>query len=323
MAFNDEHARLVAERHGDPRFVHRVRVDDGVAVTWASGTPADRELRTAMDAQREAFRDKFGRDPGPDDPIFFDPDADEPRPLTDAQVEAGFEDMAAAAVAAGLDPAYVLAWQEIGYIVTEENQHLFSAAEVRAYLDAVARHAGEDPDDNGEGSDDNFDEDDGDDDGAGEELDPDEALAITADGLEFLVAGIVRDQDPAMAVAAVDELASGEQAGELAIGVAFAVLTGWLVGARDHGIDAGAAIDWAGERLGADAARAVYELSGLIGYPLAPEVTLTEVGDRLGPLAFPALIWLTAAVAATAGAGDAHWLRQFDLHPGTSDPERQ
>jgi hypothetical protein len=100
-----------------------------------------------MDAQREAFRAKFGRDPGPDDPIFFDPDADEPRPLTDTQVEAGFEDMAAAAVAAGLDPAYVRAWQEVGYIVTEDNQHMFSAAEIRAYLDAVDRHADDAPDD--------------------------------------------------------------------------------------------------------------------------------------------------------------------------------
>ena len=54
--------------------------------------------------------------------------------------------MAAAAVTAGFDPAYVRAWQEVGYIVTEDNQHLFSAAEVRAYLDAVDRHAGEDAD---------------------------------------------------------------------------------------------------------------------------------------------------------------------------------
>lgn len=330
VAFNDEHARLVAERHADPRFVHRVRTDEGVAITWATGTPADRELRAGMEAQREAFRTKFGRDPDPDDPIFFDPDADEPRPLTDAQWEAGFEDMAAVAAAAGLDPAYVRAWQEVGYIVTEDNRHMFSAAEVRAYLDAVARHADDDPDegldvDDGEFCDD-LDEDDWDDDADVEGLDldelgPAEALAVTADGLEFLVAGIVRDQDPAVAVAAVDELAADEQAGELAIGVAFAVLTGWLVGARDHGIDAGAAIGWAEERLGGDTAAAVRELGGLVGHPLAPDVTLAEVGDRLGPLMIPALVWLAAAVTATAGAGDAHWLRRFDLDPGGSAPQ--
>ncbi len=39
------------------------------------------EVATALESQMERFREKFGRDPGPDDPIFFDPDADSPRPL--------------------------------------------------------------------------------------------------------------------------------------------------------------------------------------------------------------------------------------------------
>jgi len=34
--------------------------------------------RASMEAQLEAFREKFGRDPKPEDPIFFDPEADEP-----------------------------------------------------------------------------------------------------------------------------------------------------------------------------------------------------------------------------------------------------
>lgn len=37
--------------------------------------------------QEELFREKFGRDPGPEDPIFFDPTADEPQPLSQEQVE--------------------------------------------------------------------------------------------------------------------------------------------------------------------------------------------------------------------------------------------
>ena len=36
-----------------------------------SGDPTD-----ILREQREAFRKKFGRDPGPNDPIFFDPEAD-------------------------------------------------------------------------------------------------------------------------------------------------------------------------------------------------------------------------------------------------------
>jgi hypothetical protein len=34
--------------------------------------------RASLEAQLEAFREKFGRDPKPGDPIFFDPEADEP-----------------------------------------------------------------------------------------------------------------------------------------------------------------------------------------------------------------------------------------------------
>jgi hypothetical protein len=93
-----------------------------------------------LEANRRAFREKFGRDPGPEDPVLFDPDADEPTPLSPEGWQAGFEAMRQAAEDAGVDPAYVAAWQEVGYMVTDENRHMFTAAEVQAYLDAVDRH---------------------------------------------------------------------------------------------------------------------------------------------------------------------------------------
>jgi SEC-C motif len=40
----------------------------------------------ALEEQRKNFRRKFGRDPGPGDPIFFNPDADEPEPMTEEQM---------------------------------------------------------------------------------------------------------------------------------------------------------------------------------------------------------------------------------------------
>ena len=40
-----------------------------------------------LDALIEAFRSKFGREPGPGDPLIFDPDWDEPRPLSVVQIE--------------------------------------------------------------------------------------------------------------------------------------------------------------------------------------------------------------------------------------------
>ena len=40
----------------------------------------DPELARAMKNQLRAFKKKFGREPGPNDPVFFDPDADTPQP---------------------------------------------------------------------------------------------------------------------------------------------------------------------------------------------------------------------------------------------------
>lgn len=51
-----------------------------------------------------------------------------------------------AAEQAGQDPAFVTAWKELGYIVTEDSQHLFSAMEVDAWNEAVSRAHAEDTD---------------------------------------------------------------------------------------------------------------------------------------------------------------------------------
>jgi len=71
------------------------------------------ETRRLLERQLEAFRAKFGREPGPDDPIFFDPAADHPRPL-----ELGEEfDKAVveAARAAGLsEPVIAFVQQNVG-----------------------------------------------------------------------------------------------------------------------------------------------------------------------------------------------------------------
>src|SRR5688500_13083409 len=78
----EEHVRVVADRSGDPRYAQRVRQPGGgLALTWNTDTPEGRMLQEALQDNLRAFREKFGRDPGPDDPMFFDPDADDPRLL--------------------------------------------------------------------------------------------------------------------------------------------------------------------------------------------------------------------------------------------------
>jgi hypothetical protein len=56
-------------------------------------------------------RREVGREPGPDDPIFFDVDEDKVR-----------EDTADAMRAAGISPALIYAYEETGLIVTQENR---------------------------------------------------------------------------------------------------------------------------------------------------------------------------------------------------------
>jgi len=65
----------------------------------------NKELDEAMMRQVESFKEKFGREPGPDDPLFFDPDYDVPTPLTQAKVK---RELVEAARKAGLDVDRVL-----------------------------------------------------------------------------------------------------------------------------------------------------------------------------------------------------------------------
>lgn len=96
------------------------------------------ELDNALAAQREKFIAKFGREPGPDDPIFFDLDEDKLR-----------EDTANAMRAAGISPALIYAYEETGLIVTQENRRLIPEVELREF-DAKVRefydlHPDQDP----------------------------------------------------------------------------------------------------------------------------------------------------------------------------------
>ncbi|MEH6377238.1 hypothetical protein V7793_23340 [Streptomyces sp. KLMMK] len=126
------------------RFNHPVEriwnADGSSVVRISTDTPHGEELKGALKSQRDAFREKFGRDPGPGDPLFFDPDADEPTRLTKEYFDGMMLEMAERAVELGIDPAFIHAWREVGYVVTEETRNMFTTAEVLAYNRALARH---------------------------------------------------------------------------------------------------------------------------------------------------------------------------------------
>ena len=45
------------------------------------------EAKELIERQEEAFRLKFGRDIGPGDPVFFDPEADTPQPFSPEAIQ--------------------------------------------------------------------------------------------------------------------------------------------------------------------------------------------------------------------------------------------
>src|SRR5207247_327295 len=85
--------------------------------------PLSPEANQAVEQQLQAFREKFGRDPKSDDPIFFEPDADEPILISEEKYD---EAMVEAMSAAGLDPALIFAYKRTGRLVTETNRHLLT-----------------------------------------------------------------------------------------------------------------------------------------------------------------------------------------------------
>ena len=96
--------------------------------------PLSPEARQAIERQLEAFRRKFGRDPNDNDPILFDPDADDPVPLSDEKCE---RMMIEAMAEVGISQAMIFAFKRTGRIVTEKNKHLLTPEELWEWNDAI------------------------------------------------------------------------------------------------------------------------------------------------------------------------------------------
>jgi hypothetical protein len=89
-----------------------------------------------LDNQREMFRAKFGREPAPSDPIFFDPDADTPKELPPLDPNV----MEAVAVEAGVRPEVAFAVAKTGVFLMEKNEHLYSDEDKADFLAAIEEY---------------------------------------------------------------------------------------------------------------------------------------------------------------------------------------
>jgi hypothetical protein len=97
----------------------------------------DAETAKALKTQLSRFREEFGRHPEPDDPVFFNPYADTPEPVSPAQGDAIEHAIIEAMGKAGIDAALIYAYRKTGRIVTERNQHLLNDPERQEWDEAL------------------------------------------------------------------------------------------------------------------------------------------------------------------------------------------
>jgi hypothetical protein len=126
--------RLRAKQLRKKRGITKVRDSDGKrTIHFEKGS----EFEQALNDQLQAFEEKFGRPPAPDDPLFFDPDADTPQPISPVKVETV---MVEAMQKIGLDPAFIYAHQQTGMLPNPANIDLFSKEDLQEWNEAVERY---------------------------------------------------------------------------------------------------------------------------------------------------------------------------------------
>jgi integrase len=102
--------------------------------------PLNAEAQRAIQEQLRKFREKFGREAGPEDPIFFDPDADTPQPISKAGLDEMTGQILSAAGKSGIRPELIYAMRKTGRIVTESNQQLLTDDELHEWQDAIEEY---------------------------------------------------------------------------------------------------------------------------------------------------------------------------------------
>lgn len=89
--------------------------------------PRTEALDGIIQEQLRLFKERFGREPGPDDRLFFDAP---PQEHLEAVVVAGMKK-------AGINPAVIYAYEKTGLIISEDNRHLIPEADLAAWQAAI------------------------------------------------------------------------------------------------------------------------------------------------------------------------------------------
>jgi hypothetical protein len=96
----------------------------------------DTNFREGLARQVDAFRKKFGHDPAPSDPLFFDPEKDEPTPISDDEQVGMVAELIEAMIRIGR-PEFGYACARSGYLVSAENHDLIPEEGLRAWDGAI------------------------------------------------------------------------------------------------------------------------------------------------------------------------------------------
>jgi hypothetical protein len=102
--------------------------DDGGKIF--KSIPMSQEMVDLLEQQRRNFIKKYGREPGPNDRVFFD--MPHPEQIEHLTVQAMKQ--------AGIDPAIIYAYEKTGRLVTEDNQHLLSEADLDEWQAAIEEY---------------------------------------------------------------------------------------------------------------------------------------------------------------------------------------
>lgn len=97
----------------------------------------DRDQAAALEAQVRRFEEKFGRRPGPDDPLFFDPDADEPQPVSLTGLET---ETVAMLETAGICPAWIYACQHTGGLLPRPDGTFVTERDQAEWDEVISRY---------------------------------------------------------------------------------------------------------------------------------------------------------------------------------------
>jgi hypothetical protein len=92
--------------------------------------PITPELREMLQEQWNRFREKFGRDPGPNDQVLFD----------EPPVEHSEFYMAQAMRRAGMAPEIIYAFEKTGFLVTTMNQDLVPEKDLEDWDNAIEEY---------------------------------------------------------------------------------------------------------------------------------------------------------------------------------------